>query len=63
LGLYYLFEERMTKKHFERLAACIKDIEDDYSREELCHEVGKVCADLNQRFDWDKWEEACGCKD
>jgi len=53
----------MTKKHFERLAACIKDIEDDYSREELCHEVGKVCADLNQRFDWDKWEEACGCKD
>lgn len=51
----------MTKKHFEKLAACIKDIEDSYTRDRVCYEVGKVCKACNENFDWDKWEKACDC--
>ena len=50
----------MTKKHFEKLAACIKEIEDPHTRDQLCYVVGTVCANCNKLFDWNKWGKACG---
>jgi hypothetical protein len=53
----------MTKKHFAKLAACIKEIKEALYREKMCKAIGDVCASCNENFDWLKWRNACGCKE
>lgn len=49
----------MTRQHFVRLAAAVRGIQDDTSRDVACAAIGTVCAESNSRFDWDRWNAAC----
>lgn len=49
----------MSKKHFEALAAAIKEIEDKAARVEAALAVGRVCANFNKAFDLPRFLAAC----
>lgn len=50
----------MSRKHFKALAEAIKGISDADERENTAELIGNVCADCNDRFNWDTWCVACG---
>ena len=45
----------MTKKHFIRLAEAIKGIKDKAERGRIASIIGVICANINNRFDFAKW--------
>lgn len=49
----------MTKKHLNALAAEIARITDPAERKRITEILGGICANLNPRFDWDRWRSAC----
>lgn len=52
----------MTRKHFEKLAACIRLETTGLSREQrwtLVHKVGDICLEANPRFDRERFAVAC----
>lgn len=52
----------MTKKHFKALASVISGIKDDKERGEVAYLIGHVCVEMNPRFNWEKWFDACEVK-
>jgi hypothetical protein len=50
----------MTKQHFIALAAEIKQISDIEARAEAARAVAAVARQFNPRFDWMKFNAACG---
>ena len=52
----------MTRKYFRALAAAIRKIKSDENRREIAKTIGEECAKENERFDWKKWDEACGVR-
>jgi hypothetical protein len=53
----------ITKQHVAKLADLIDSIESDCDREELCYGVGNILNDVVKNFDFDNWEQKCGCAD
>lgn len=49
----------MSKKHFGILAAEIRRITDEVSRERAAHAVARACARINPRFDMARFLAAC----
>jgi hypothetical protein len=49
----------MTKKTFIKLAEVIAGIKDDKERKQISLFIGRICADSNGNFRWDKWYKAC----
>lgn len=49
----------MSKKHFEILAAEIRQIADNAAREQAAHVVARACARINPRFDMARFLAAC----
>lgn len=52
----------MTKKHFKQLAEVISKVADPDTKNILRSCIGDVCANVNPRFNWDKWNKACYAK-
>lgn len=52
----------MTKKHFKLFAEAISKIEADAERMSTAELIGRVCAQINPRFDWVVWYDACNVK-
>jgi hypothetical protein len=53
-------ENSMSKKHFESLAKYIRAIMDPHARLQAACAVASSCAEMNPRFDTQKFFEACG---
>ena len=50
----------MSKKHFESLAKYVRAIMDPHARLQAACAVASSCAEMNPRFDTQKFFEACG---
>ena len=53
-------ENSMSKKHFESLAKYVRAIMDPHARLQAACAVASSCAEMNPRFDTQKFFEACG---
>ena len=50
----------MSRKHFESLAKYVRAIMDPHARLQAACAVASSCAEMNPRFDTQKFFEACG---
>lgn len=50
----------MSKKHFDALAASIRQILDSHARLQAATAVASACAKFNPAFDGNRFFEACG---
>ena len=53
-------ENSMSKKHFESLAKYVRAIMDPHARLQAACAVASSCAEMNPKFDTQKFFEACG---
>jgi len=53
----------MSRKHFNELAKAIAKVTENGTRKHLAQTIGEVCAGINDRFNWSKWNEACNVKE
>jgi len=49
----------MNRKVLIKLAAAIARIENTDERGRTAQAIGEVCIEVNGRFDWSIWREAC----
>lgn len=53
----------MTKKSFLEIARAISRVKQWAIRVQLANDIGRIFAQSNPRFDWNRWLEACRARE
>ena len=49
----------ITAKIMIKLAEVVRNIDDEYARNNIGYKVGRIIAEDNSKFNWARWQIAC----